>query len=335
MGRYVIRRLLQTVVTFGVVMFLLHYLMTLAIQINGNPVRTFFGDKPVSESVLQATTAKFGLDDPCLTRVGDPCLGIFQKRMGDWFLHADFGSSYKQVDVMESIGRAIPVTLQLFAIVTLVWILFGITAGTWAALRRGKFIDYLVRIGTTLTVAVPGFLLLIVVQKVVGVILGNWARDTFGRDSVLGIIMQPSYNAKYSWLTLLVPGIVLGVFGIAGITRLSRTSMLENLRSDFVRTAKAKGLRPRRVTVVHTLRNSLIPVVTLIGFTLADALGGALITEGIYNIPGMGKLAYDAIKTVDTPVVIAVTAISAIIYMLVNLLIDLLYAVLDPRIRYE
>ncbi|GIG65479.1 ABC transporter permease [Phytomonospora endophytica] len=334
MGRYVIRRLLQAVLTFGVVMFLLHYLMSLAIQINGNPVRTFFGDKPVSPELLAATKAKFGLDDPCLSRVGDPCLNLFGKRMSDW-ASFDFGTNFNRADVSELILNAIPKTLQLFLIVTIVWVLFGITAGVLAAMRRGRFLDYLVRIGTTLTIAIPGFLLLILTQKIIGVWLGNWAREEFGRDSVLGIMFQPSYNARYPWLTLLVPGIVLGIFGIAGITRLSRTSMLENLRADFVRTAKAKGLRQRRVTIVHTLRNSLIPVITLIGFTLADALGGSVITEGIYGIPGMGKLAYDAVKKVDTPVIIAVTAILSVSYMLVNLLIDLLYAVLDPRIRYE
>ena len=335
MGRYVIRRLLQTLLTFAVVMFLLHYLMTLAIQINGNPVRTFFGDKQPSEAILEATKAKFGLDDPCLTQLGNPCVNLFGKRMSDWFLHGDFGMTYNRVPVADAVTKAIPVTLQLFLITFIVLIIFGITAGVLAALYRGKFIDYLVRVGTTLTIAFPSFLLLLIVQKVFGVIIGNWARESFGRDSFLGIMFQPSYNAKYPILTLLIPGIVLGIFGIAGVTRLSRTSMLENLRADFVRTAKAKGLRPTRVTVVHTLRNSLIPVVTILGFSLADALGGALITEGIYNIPGMGKLAYDAVKQVDTPVVIAVVAIASMLYMLVNLFIDLFYAVLDPRIRYE
>lgn len=111
--------------------------------------------------------------------------------------------------------------------------------------------------------------------------------------------------------------------------------MLENLRADFVRTAKAKGLRPRRVTVVHTLRNSLIPVITLIGFAMADALGGTVITEGIYSIPGMGGLAFSATRDNDLTMVIAIVAILSVSFMLVTLIIDLLYAVLDPRIRYE
>lgn len=334
MGRYVIRRLLQAVLTFGLVLFLLHYLMSLAIQINGNPARTFFGDKPATEAQIAAVEARFGTDDPCLDTVGDPCLGMFGKRLADWGTF-DFGTNFQDVPVKDLIIDAIPPTLTLFGISTVVWILFGITAGVLAAMRRGKFLDYVVRLGTTFMIAVPTFLLLVITQKIVGVWVGNWARENFGQDSVLALIFQPSYDFENPFLSLLIPGLVLGAFGIAGITRLSRTSMLENLRADFVRTAKAKGLGRSRVTVVHTLRNSLIPVVTLIGFTLAEALGGAVITEGVYSIPGMGGLAWNATKTNDLPVVIAIVAILSISYMLINLIIDLLYAVLDPRIRYE
>lgn len=334
MGRYVIRRLLQAVLTLFFVLFLLHYLLSLAIQVNGNPARTFFGDKPVTAEQLAAVEAKFGTDDPCLDTIGDPCLGMFGKRMGDW-LTLDFGTTFHGYSVTEQIVQAVPPTLILFAISTAVWVLIGITAGVLAAMKRGKFFDYLVRTGTTFTVAVPTFLLLVITQQLVGVSLGNWARNTFGRDSVLGIVFQPSYDHDHPFLSLLVPGILLGAFGIAGITRLSRTSMLENLRADFVRTAKAKGLRPRRVTVVHTLRNSLIPVITLIGFAMADALGGTVITEGIYSIPGMGGLAFSATRDNDLTMVIAIVAILSVSFMLVTLIIDLLYAVLDPRIRYE
>ncbi|GLZ81083.1 putative dipeptide-transport integral membrane protein ABC transporter DppB [Actinorhabdospora filicis] len=334
MGRYVIRRLLQAVLTLSVVLFMLHYLMSLAIQINGNPVRTFFGDKPVSDELLQATMEKFNLDDPCLKSVGDPCWGMFTDRMQQWS-HFDFGTDFQSVKIGDSIANAIPVTLTIFAITTVVWALFGVTAGVLAAMNRGRFIDYLVRIGTTFTLAIPGFLMLILVQNIFGVIIGNWFREQFGRESFLSLIFQPTYSAKAPFLSLVIPGIALGVFGIAGITRLSRTSMLENLRSDFVRTAKAKGLKRTRVTIVHTLRNSLIPVVTVIGFALGDALGGSVVLEGLYNIPGLGLLAFNGVKTNDTAVVIAVVALASVVFMVTNLIVDLFYAVLDPRIRYE
>jgi ABC-type dipeptide/oligopeptide/nickel transport system permease component len=333
-GRYVVRRLLQAVLTFGLVLFLLHLLMSLAIQVNGNPARTFFGDKPATEEQIAAVEAKFGTDDPCLDTIGNPCLGMFGDRLGDW-LTFDFGTDFQGTPVSDLIANAIPPTLTLFAISTSVWVLFGVSAGVVAAMRRGRFWDYVVRFGTTFMVAVPTFLLLVITQKIVGVWVGNWARESMGSDSALALIFQPTYDFEYPFLSLLVPGLVLGAFGIAGITRLSRTSMLENLRADFVRTAKAKGLKPSRVTITHTLRNSLIPVVTLIGFTLADALGGAVITEGVYSIPGMGGLAWNATRDNDLPVVIAIVAILSICYMVINLLIDLLYAVLDPRIRYE
>ncbi|ADD45146.1 ABC transporter permease [Stackebrandtia nassauensis] len=334
MGRYVIRRLLQAVLTFGLVLFLLHYLLSLAIQLNGNPARTFFGNKSPSPEQLAAVEKRFGLDDACLDQLGNPCLTMFGKRLGDWATF-DFGTDFQGTEVSSLIAQAIPPTLTLFAISTAVWILFGVTAGVLAALRRGKFFDHLTKLGTVAMIAVPTFLLLVLTQKVVGVWLGNWARDTFGRDSFLAVIFQPSYDPYQPFLSLLVPGLVLGAFGIAGITRLSRTSMLENLRADYVRTAKAKGLKPTRVVIAHTLRNSLIPVVTLVGFTLAEALGGAVITEGVYSIPGMGGLAWRATRENDLPVVIAVVAILSICYMIVTLIIDLMYAVLDPRIRYE
>lgn len=334
MGRYVIRRLLQAVLTLGLVLFLLHYLLSLAIQAGGNPARAFFGDKPVSERQVAAVAAKHGLDDPCLDRLGDPCLAMFSSRMADWF-NLDFGTDFTGRPVTDLIAQAVPPTLTLFAISTVTWVLLGVSAGVLAALRRASLLDYLVRLGTVLAVGVPTFLLLIVTQKVVGVWLGNRARAAFGVDSPLSIMFQPSYDFEHPFLSLIVPGVLLGAFGIASITRLSRTSVLENLRSDFVRTARAKGLSGTRVTIVHTLRNSLIPVVTLIGFALADALGGAVITEGIYNIPGMGGLVFDATRDGDLPVVIAVVAILSIGFMTVTLIVDLLYAFLDPRIRYE
>lgn len=308
--------------------------MSLAIQINGNPARTFFGDKPATPEQIAAVEKKFGTDDPCLDRIGDPCLNMFVDRTADWTT-LDFGTDYDGISVVEQIQTAIPPTLILFAISTSVWVLLGITAGVISAMRRGRFIDYFTRVGTTFMIAVPTFLLLVVCQKIVGVWVGNWAREDLGRDSLLALIFQPSYDFRHPVLSLLIPGLILGAFGIAGITRLSRTSMLENMRADFVRTAKAKGLHPRRVTVLHTLRNSLIPVITMIGFQLAEAMGGAVITEGVYSIPGMGGLLWTATQENDLLVVIPIVAILSVSYMLINLLVDLLYAVLDPRIRYE
>ena len=128
---------------------------------------------------------------------------------------------------------------------------------------------------------------------------------------------------------------VLGAFSLAAIARLTRTSLIENLRSDYVRTARAKGLTTRRTIGVHTLRNSLIPVVTFIGIDIGFLLGGSLVTEGIFNVPGIGQLMFLAIQANDTPVIIGVVTILTIVFLVANLLVDILYAALDPRIRYE
>jgi len=132
-----------------------------------------------------------------------------------------------------------------------------------------------------------------------------------------------------------VPGLVLGALSLATTARLTRTSIMENIRADYVRTAKAKGLAPKRVTGVHTLRNSLIPVVTYLGVDIGSLMGGAIVTETIFNVPGIGRLVTFSARTGDAPVVIGVVTLLALVFLVANLLVDLLYAVLDPRIRYD
>jgi oligopeptide transport system permease protein len=148
-------------------------------------------------------------------------------------------------------------------------------------------------------------------------------------------IIPTSVSPDAPWHQLLVPGFILASTSMAFATRLTRVSMAENRRADYVRTAKAKGLRPSRVTGVHLLRNSLIPVVTWIGLDLGNLMGGAIVTEGIFNIRGIGGLLFGAINRRESSLVVAVVAVLVLIYLIGNLLIDLLYGVLDPRIRHE
>jgi peptide/nickel transport system permease protein/oligopeptide transport system permease protein len=148
-------------------------------------------------------------------------------------------------------------------------------------------------------------------------------------------MLNVGYDSEYPWLSLILPGLVLGSFSLAAIARLTRTSLIENLRSDYVRTAKAKGLTTSRTVGIHTLRNSLIPVVTYIGIDIGLLLGGSLITEGIFNVPGVGLLVFQAIQSNDTPVIIGVVTVLTIVFLVSSLVVDILYAALDPRIRYE
>lgn len=336
MGRYVIRRLLQFIPTVLGAIFLLHYLTSVGIQFSANPVRALFGDRTPPPQLLQNLSERLGLGDPCLERQGDPCLGLFADRLQNVFLHWDFGVNFRLRPVTELIAEALPYTVRLALIALIFETLVGITAGVLAGLRNGSFWDYLVKISTVSVIAIPIFVLGFLVREFVGVQFGNvvkgvdWIPDVISQGVFSGV-----YKNDYPWASLVIPGLVLGSVSLAAAARLTRTSILENTRSDYVRTARAKGLGRNRVIGVHTLRNSLIPVVTFLGVDLGNLIGGALITETIFNVPGIGRLVILAARTGEASVVIGGATFLVLVYLLTSLLVDILYAVLDPRIRYE
>lgn len=336
MGRYVMRRLLQFIPTVLGAMFLLHYLTSIGIQFSANPVRALFGDRTPPPELLQNLSEALGLGDECLTRKGDPCVGLFVDRMENVFLHWDFGVNFRLRPVTELIAEALPYTIRLALIALAFEAVVGIVAGVLAGLRNGSFWDYLVKISTVTVIAIPIFVLGFVVREFVGVQFGNVLR---GVDWIPDLISQgvfgSVYKSDYPWASLIIPGLVLGSVSLAAAARLTRTSILENTRSDYVRTAKAKGLGTNRVIGVHTLRNSLIPVVTFLGVDLGTLIGGALITETIFNVPGIGRLVVASARTGEASVVIGGATFLVLVYLITSLLVDILYAVLDPRIRYE
>lgn len=160
-------------------------------------------------------------------------------------------------------------------------------------------------------------------------------KDRFGADSFLALMFKPSFSAEHPWLTIIVPGFLLGVTGSAAFIRLVRASQLENYNADHVRTARSRGLSDTRVTVFHIIRNSSIPVVTAVGIIFGEALSGAVITEGLMNIPGMGGLLWSSVRNSEVSVVLGIVVILTVIILVVNLMVDLAYAALDPRIRYD
>jgi len=333
MGRYTARRLLQFIpVLFGT-MFLLHYLQALSMQINGNPIRALFGDRQPPESTLNAITRAFGLDNPCLSDTGNPCLGMFVERLGN-YATGDFGIDFNRQPITDLIADAAPVTLRLTLIAIAFEALVGIVAGVLAGIRKDKFVDNFVRVSTVLVISVPVFVLGVLVQIGSGLYVGIWLRER-GAPEAVSAAFSVTYQGDHPWASLMVPGIVLGAFSLGVVSRLTRTSLIETLRADYVRTAKAKGLRRSRVVGVHALRNSLIPVITYIGIDLGALMGGAVVTEGIFNIPGIGGLTFGSVRAGETPVVIAVVTMLTLIFLFASLLVDLLYAVLDPRIRYD
>ena len=293
MGRYVARRLIQFIPTILGTLFLLHLLSVLTIQVVGDPVRALFGENAPPREVILQLQARYGLDDPCLQQTGNPCIGLFVDRMGQ-YAQGDFGVDFRQQPVMDQFLHRMPITARMAIIALVFETVVGIILGMLAGLRKDKFIDNFVRVSTVLLIAFPVFVFGSLALLFVGLKLGLYLRNSDWAPEWLGQMFQIGYNPDYPWLSLTLPGLVLGAFSLAAIARLTRTSLIENLRSDYVRTAKAKGLTSRRTIGIHTLRNSLIPVVTYIGIDVGLCWRGSIVTEGIFNVPGVGLLTFNA-----------------------------------------
>lgn len=215
--------------------------------------------------------------------------------------------------------QSLPVTARLALFAFGFEVLVGIVSGVLAGIRKNGFTDNLVLVSTLVVIAIPIFVLGFVAQLVVGVEFG----------------LLPVSGLQQGAISYVLPALVLGSVSLAYIARLTRTSVVENLRADYVRTATAKGLTRIRVVGIHTLRNSLIPVVTFLAIDLGALMGGAIITETIFNLPGLGRAVFDGVQRQEGTVVVGIVTFLVIIYLVANLLVDVLYAVLDPRIRYD
>jgi peptide/nickel transport system permease protein/oligopeptide transport system permease protein len=300
----------------------------------GDPVRALFGENAPPAAVIEQLQIQYNLNDDCLEQPGNPCIGLFVDRLGQ-YASGDFGINFRGREVTDLFMERFPVTVRLTLIALTVETIVGIFLGVMAGLRKDKFIDNFVRFSTVLLIAFPVFVFGSLALLFVGLKIGLPIRNSEWAPEWLGQMLNVGYNPDYPWLSLVLPGLVLGAFSLAAIARLTRTSLIENLRSDYVRTARAKGLTTRRTIGIHTLRNSLIPVVTYIGIDVGVLLGGALVTEGIFNVPGVGQLVFIAIQANDTPVIIGIVTILTLVFLVSNLIVDVLYAALDPRIRYE
>ncbi|WP_298806160.1 ABC transporter permease [uncultured Pseudokineococcus sp.] len=307
MGRYVARRLLLTIPVLIGASFLI-FAMVYALP--GDPIRALAGDRPLPASVQAALRAEYNLDDPLLVQYGKYVLGLVQ---------GDFGTDFSGRPVLQTISERLPVTATLTGVAIVFEIIIGIAAGVLAGLRRGSFFDNLVLVTTTLLVSIPVLVLGFVSQYVLGVRLG----------------VVPVAGINEGLYSYLLPGLILAAISLAYVARLTRTSLADSLRADYVRTARAKGLDRRTVVVRHTLRNSLIPVVTFIGADIGSLLGGAIITESVFNIPGLGRAVFESIQRQEGSVVVGVITLLVFFFIFFNLVVDVLYAVLDPRIRYE
>lgn len=301
MAKYIVKRVILAIITLFLICFITFFLM------NAIPGGPFNGEKAKSEAVMAALNAKYGLDKP----VGVQFINYMKN-----LLHGDFGVSLKtQRDIATTIRESFKVSAKIGGIAVVVALIFGIILGAVAALNRNKWPDHVIIFFVTLFTAMPSFvaasfLLLIFCIQLQWVPV--WSTE------------HPSY---------VLPVIALSLSPMAYITRLTKTSMLDVLGQDYIRTARAKGVRPTKVIFVHALRNALIPVITYVGPLIASILTGSLVVEKIFTIGGLGSKFVDSITARDYPMIMGTTIFLAFIMILANLISDIVYKLVDPRIQ--
>ncbi|SDP01959.1 oligopeptide transport system permease protein [Arthrobacter sp. ok909] len=308
MSTYILKRFLQLIPVFLGATLLVYFLV---FSLPGDPIVALFGDKPVNAAVAAKLREQYHLDQPFWMQYLLYLRSIFT---------FDLGQDFSGRPIATVLGEVFPVTARLAIMALIFEGVFGIVFGLIAGLRKGKFFDATVLIASLVVIAIPIFVLGFLLQFTIGVQLG-WAK--------------PTVSSAATVPDLILPAIVLGLGSFAYVLRLTRTSVIENMNADYVRTATAKGLSRFQVVRVHILRNSLIPVITFLGADLGALMGGAIVTEGIFNVPGVGNRLYRAVLSGEGPTVVSIVTVLVLIYCLSNLLVDLLYGWLDPRIRYD
>ncbi len=303
---YVLRRVGQSALTLLGVSVLVFVILRI---LPGDPARMLLPDG-APESAVEELNRHLGLREPLVVQYLIFLRSVFR---------GDFGQSFQyRAPALQVVLERLPATVQLTLVAMFLTVVFGVSIGIVTAVHRGSRYDVAGTILAVLGQSLPNFWLGIMLILLFGVAL-RW--------------MPTSGFA--GWTSLILPGVTLAAFPTALVARLTRSSMLEILHRDFIRTGRAKGLTERSVVLGHALRNAAIPVLTVIGLQIGALLGGAVITESVFAWPGMGKLIVDAIFFRDFPVVQTVLILSATVFVVINLLVDLLYTVLDPRIRYS
>ncbi|TDT32658.1 ABC transporter permease [Naumannella halotolerans] len=310
---FIIRRLLQLIPVFLGTTFLI-FAMVYGL---GDPTAGRCGERPCPASYVARLTEEYHLDDPLIVQYGYYMLGLLQ---------GDLGTTFNGQNVGEELLLRYPTTIKLALIALVFEAVIGIVAGVLAGIYRGSFLDYLVTVSSLVVISIPIFVLGGMAQLVFGIMIPDATGDRLG---------LPATATDGTWYQLLMPGLVLGSVSVAYIARLLRASLVENLRADYVRTAKAKGLGRGRVIGVHTMRNSLIPVITFIGTDIGALMGGAVVTERIFNVNGIGGYLFRSITTKQGAAVVGTITVLVVVYLLANLLVDVLYGYLDPRISHD
>jgi peptide/nickel transport system permease protein len=318
MTTYIIRRLILA----AIVLFLVSVFVFLAMRLlPGDPVLMYMSASSVqeiTEEQLNLVRHQFGLDKTLPMQYLDWITGVFRGDLGTSILNRS--------PVMQEILRRLPITVHLGILAFIIATIFGIPAGVLCAIRRGSWLDNLVTTLANIGITVPVFWL--------GILLIYMFALYFKWLPVMGYT-SPFENFWLSTKQLIMPVFCLAVGPIAGNARQARSSMLEVIRKDYIRTAWSKGLRERAIIMKHALKNGLMPVVTLSGMGVGTILGGAVLIEQVFNIPGMGRLAVTSVMNQDYPYVQAIALIMAISIVFSNLLVDISYGWLDPRVHYD
>jgi peptide/nickel transport system permease protein len=310
---YIVRRLLSTVLVMGIVGVFVFLLLHLS---PGDPAAIIAGDNATADSIA-AIRQRLGLEDP---------LPVQFLRWASAVLQGDLGISiFSNEPVLKLIGERIEPTVSLAGTTLVVAVTLAVTFGVLAAWRAGSWIDRSLMVVSVLGFSVPVFVVGYMLIYVFSIQL-RWL-------PVQGY--APIAEGLWPWFErLILPSIALGLAYVALIARITRTAMLDVLAEDYIRTAKAKGVATAPMLLKHALKNAGIPIVTVIGIGVALLIGGVVITETVFNIPGVGRLVVDAISKRDYPIIQGVILLFSGVYVVINLLVDLSYTVLDPRIRY-
>ncbi len=306
MPTFIARRLLQMIPVVIGATFLI-FTMVFAI---GDPAVGRCGERPCPPAYVERFRQEYNLDEPLPIQYA-----LYLGRL----VQGDLGTAFNGDPVAASLMSRWPTTIKLAIIALVFEALIGIAAGIIAGIRRGRFIDHLITVSSLVVISIPVF------------VIGSLAQ------MLLGVRLQifPVTSTNGTWWELLLPGLVLGSLSVAYIARLMRGNLIENLHADYVRTARAKGLSQARTVGVHTLRNSLISVITFIGYDVGALMGGAIVTERIFNINGIGGYLFRGISTKDGSMVVGTLTCLVLVYLLTNLIVDLMYGVLDPRISHD
>ena len=312
MGRFIVRRVLASIPVLLLVSLITFVLLSL---VPGDPASAFL-DASATAEALERVRRELGLDRPFLVRMGEWYLRVLQGDLGTSLL--------LNRSVTSAILERLPVTLSLTAMAFLVSVLLGMAAGVLAAVRHGKAADQGLMTLALLGLSIPEFWLGLVLIWLVAVMV-----PIFPAGDYVAFATNPWQWARH----LALPTFTLACVQMGFVARMTRSSMLEVLGQDFVRTARAKGLPEPYVVLRHGLANAMVPIVTVMGIMVGALLGGAVVTEQVFSIPGLGRLIIGAVLSRDFPVIQGDLLFLALIYLVVNLVVDLLYAVVDPRVR--